>query len=230
MSMPPLRPPRPTIVYPDSDGERMADNTAQFEWIVTIKGGLEGQYANDENVFVAGDLLWYPVEGNNKICTAPDVMVAFGRPRGYRGSYLQWREGGIAPQVVFEMHSPSNRKVDLLRRFLFYEHYGVEEYYHYDPDLNDLSGWIRSGGKLCEIPQINGWKSPRLGIQFVLTDDDMHIIGADGKRFVTFNELHGQRDQAVLEHERAEQQVALERERAEKLAAQLRALGVEPEA
>ncbi len=30
-----------SIIYPDSDGKPMADNTKQFDWIVTIKGGLE---------------------------------------------------------------------------------------------------------------------------------------------------------------------------------------------
>ncbi|MGI0493862.1 hypothetical protein ACN4EG_18930 [Alkalinema pantanalense CENA528] len=57
---------RPDIHYPDSDGQPMADNTLQFQWIVTIKENLELLFANDANVFVAGDLLWYPVEGNNK--------------------------------------------------------------------------------------------------------------------------------------------------------------------
>jgi hypothetical protein len=32
---------RPKIDYPDSDGLPMADNTLQYEWIVTIKGGLD---------------------------------------------------------------------------------------------------------------------------------------------------------------------------------------------
>ncbi len=87
----------------------MSDNTLQFEWIVTIKEGLEAVFRNDPQVFVAGDLLWYPVQGNPKIRTAPDVLVAFGRPKGYRGSYRQWEEGGIAPHVVFEVLSPGNR-------------------------------------------------------------------------------------------------------------------------
>ena len=60
-------------------------------------------------MFVAGDLLWYPVEGKPSIRTAPDVMVVFGRPKGDRGSYKQWEEDGIAPQVVFEVLSPGNR-------------------------------------------------------------------------------------------------------------------------
>jgi hypothetical protein len=27
------------IIYPDCDGEPIAENTLQFDWIVTIKGG-----------------------------------------------------------------------------------------------------------------------------------------------------------------------------------------------
>jgi hypothetical protein len=44
-------------LYPDSDGRPMAENTLQYEWIVTIKGNLDALFCNDPNVFVAGDLL-----------------------------------------------------------------------------------------------------------------------------------------------------------------------------
>jgi Uma2 family endonuclease len=119
----------PAVVYPDSDGMPMAENTLQYEWIVTIKGGLDAIFAHEPNAFVAGDLLWYPVEGNPKIRIAPDAMVAIGRPKGYRGSYKQWEEGGLAPQVVFEVLSPGNRLAEMIRKFQFYDQYGVEEYY-----------------------------------------------------------------------------------------------------
>ena len=100
----------PEIQYPESDGNPMADNTLQFTWISIIKWGLEGVFRDRPDVFVAGDLLWYPVERNNKLRAAPDAMVVFGRPKGYRGSYMQWREEGIAPQVVFEVRFPGNRR------------------------------------------------------------------------------------------------------------------------
>ncbi len=57
----------PTIEYPDSDGQPMADNTVQFRWIQTLQGGLDVLFRDDPNVFVAGDLLWYPVEGDNTL-------------------------------------------------------------------------------------------------------------------------------------------------------------------
>ena len=75
------------VYYADSDGKPMADNTKQFRWIVTIKENIDLLFAADPNVFVAGDLLWYPVEGDNTIRNAPDAMVVFGRPKGDRGSY-----------------------------------------------------------------------------------------------------------------------------------------------
>ena len=59
---------------------------------------------------------------------------SFGRPKGNRGSYKQWEEAGIAPQVVFEILSPGNRFHAMQQKFQFYEKHGVEEYYIYDPD------------------------------------------------------------------------------------------------
>ena len=160
------RPLRPAIIYPDRDGKPMSDNTLQFRWIVTIEGGLEAVYRDDPKVFVAGDLLWYPVEGKPKIRTAPDVMVVFGGPKGDRGSYMQWEEDGIAPQVVFEILSPGNRAGEMETKFQFYERHGVEEYYIYDPDRGDLVGWLREGQTFEQIPTMAGFESPRLKIRF----------------------------------------------------------------
>jgi Uma2 family endonuclease len=70
---------------------------------------------------VAANLLWYAVEGKPAIRGAPDIFVVFGRPKRLRGSYKQWEEGGIAPQVVFEILSPGNRPGEMQRKFAFYE-------------------------------------------------------------------------------------------------------------
>jgi Uma2 family endonuclease len=232
------------IVYPDSDGQPMADNTLQFRWIVTIQGGLDALLAKDPNVFVAGDLLWYPVEGDPTIRQAPDVMVAFGRPNGYRGSYRQWEEGGVAPQVVFEVLSPGNRPKEMVRKFQFYERYGVEEYYIYDPDQGELAGWLRESAGLMEIPNIQGWVSPRLKVRFTMVEGELQIYRPDGLPLATYVELVAQRDQAqqaavqaqqaAVQAQQAAAQAQQAAVRVEQVAAQLRAqlkaLGVEPEA
>lgn len=238
-------PPIPEIEYPDSDGMPIADNTLQFKWIVLIKENLDAAFRHDPGVFVAGDLLWYAVQGDPKIRMAPDALVAFGRPRGYRGSYKQWEEGGIAPQVVFEVLSPGNRPAAMGLKFEFYQKYGVEEYYIYDPDDGSLIGYRRVGGVLQKIPSMVGYTSPRLGIRFEPGEgpDNLTIIGPDGERFRTYQEILDQRDAERLraaeaerrsaEAERrsaeAEEQAEAHRRRAEMLAAKLRELGIEPE-
>jgi Uma2 family endonuclease len=77
------------VIYPDSDGKPMANNTKQFRWIVVIQQNLDWLYANDPNVFVAGDLFWYPVEGKPKIVNAPDVMVVLGSKND--NALRQWK-------------------------------------------------------------------------------------------------------------------------------------------
>ena len=159
-------------------------------------------------------------------------MVVFGRPKGHRGSYLQWLEDDIAPQVVFEVLSPGNRHGEMVRKFQFYNQYSVEEYYVLDPDNITLDGWIRTQENLTPIEEMNGWSSPRLNICFRISESDILITKPDGTRFLTYLELYSENEQARqrLEAEQkradAEQKRAdAERTRAERMAARLRELG-----
>ncbi|MCP2729577.1 Uma2 family endonuclease [Limnofasciculus baicalensis] len=241
--------PKPEVIYPDSDGEPMSDNTQQFELIVWIKENLELLFASNNSVFVAGDLLWYPVEGNNLLRQAPDVMIAFGRPKGYRGSYQQWLEDNIPPQVVFEIWSPGNRPSNMARKFEFYARHGVEEYYLYKPDLLDLTGWRRGESSLEVIEQIEGWVSPRLGVRFELPEARLEIYRPDGQPFLTYLELAQQREQAEVRAQEsqakaqsaevraqeaevraqsAEVMLEEEKQRSQLLEAKLRELGIDP--
>ena len=231
-----------TIIYPDSDGQPMADNTKQFRWIVLIKENLDALFAEDEAVFVAGDLLWYPVEGRPDIRVAPDVLVAFGRPKGDRGSYRQWQEENIAPQVVFEILSPGNTTKEMSRKLLFYNHYGVEEYYIYNPDRNELTGLIREEGELTPLDDLENWVSPRLGIRFELTPSTLNLYDGENNLFLSPLELRKalrqeqvrvrqEKLKAEQEKTRAEQEklrAEQEKSRAERLTAQLKALGIDP--
>jgi hypothetical protein len=95
----------------------------------------------------------------------------------------------------------------MIRKFQFYEQYGVGEYYIYDPENELLDGWLRKQDKLAEITEMEGWTSPALGIRFQFIDGKLQIFGPGNRRFATYLELV---------------------QRAERVAEQLRALGVEP--
>jgi Uma2 family endonuclease len=213
------------IIYPESDGKPMSDNTKQFEWIVKIKENLEILFADDPDVFVAGDFLWYPTEGNNKLRIAPDAMVVFGRPKGHRGSYLQWKEDGIAPQVVFEILSPGNTRKEMEEKLIFYETYGVDEYYEYDPDNIILKGWVRSGNKLLPIEKTDGWVSPKLKIRFEMIDNELYVFHPNGEKFLTPVESELKHR---AENQMNQQKFDAERREKEKFAAKLRELGIDP--
>ncbi|MCC3423753.1 MAG: Uma2 family endonuclease [Microcoleus sp. PH2017_29_MFU_D_A] len=210
------------IIYPSSDGQPMAESTIQYKLIVKIKEGCESLFKNDPNVFVAADLLWYPVEGRPDISQAPDTMVIFGRPKGERPSYMQFLEDNIAPQVVFEIRSHNDRQTKMNKKLSFYQRHGVEEYYLYDPERNELEGWQRIEGNLEVIEPMEGWISPRLGVRFELGEDGLEIYQPDGEAFVSPEELREERD---FERQRAEQAV----QRAERLAAKLRELNIDPD-
>ncbi|MCS7014466.1 MAG: hypothetical protein NZM05_12660, partial [Chloroherpetonaceae bacterium] len=54
---------------------------------------IEAMFRHRNDVCIAIDLFWYPVQGRNDIRHAPDVMVALGRPKGHRfPAYLELRE------------------------------------------------------------------------------------------------------------------------------------------
>lgn len=195
-------------------------------------------FRDEELVFVAGDLLWYPIEGNPKYRVAPDAMVVFGRPKGDRGSYKQWLEDNIAPQVVFEILSPGNTEGEMERKLQIYARCGVEEYYIYDPDRSILKGYQRSDDFFLDSPReailerienMNGWTSPRLGISFQLSGDELQITHPDGRIFETFENVATERDLILLQKQQLEiekQQLEIEKNKRD---AKLRELGIDPD-
>jgi Uma2 family endonuclease len=235
------------LLYPDDDGEPMSDDTIQFRWICLIVDGLQFLFRDRPDVFVAGNLLWYAQEGMPEVRTAPDAMVVLGRPKGERGSYMQWREGGVPPHVVFEIRSPGDHDPEMERKFWFHNDRGVEEYYFFDLDARTLQGWIRRDGRLEEIDDVGGWTSPRLGIRFEREGPEgLTLHHPDGAPFSTSLEAReealeerrrklverrraeAEARRAEIERERAEAALGraeAERLRAERLAARLRELG-----
>jgi Uma2 family endonuclease len=210
------------LLYPESDGQPMSESTEQYRWIVMVKENLEILFADRPDIFIAADLLWYPiqVEVPPAPCQAPDVMVALGRPKGQRRSYLQWQEAQVSPQVVFEILSASNKTRKGMEamdfKFQFYQRYGVEEYYIYDPHEYTLEGWQRQGDRLVPIGSMTTWTSPLLGIRFEWQPrTELALYGPDRRRFLSSVELSQWAEQAEIAAERARLQAQQSQQQAE---------------
>jgi Uma2 family endonuclease len=204
------------IVYPDSDGEPMAENTRQWEWIVLLKENIDELVPD----FVAGDHFWYPIEGHPEVRLAPDVMVCLGRPKGHRGSYMQFREEGVPPTVVIEVLSPGNSVREMTRKGAFYFRHGAREMIVVDPD--DETGWAvvkrgeGEGAVLEDVPSLDDWTSPTLGIRFSRADGKLSVYRPDGAPFLSFEQVSSRLAEAHAKLGEASERAERESERAER--------------
>jgi Uma2 family endonuclease len=214
--------PEPDLEFPSSDGKPMAENTRQWEAIATLKGNIEA-FA-PQTAFVAGDHLIYVDPTDPTERQAPDVYVAFGRPRGHRGSYMVWAEDGIFPQVIFEVLGPSNTPAEMAAKREFYFGHGAEEYYEFDPEAGTWIGFVRnsSTGQPDPVGNMEGHVSPRLGMRFGFRLMELLVYRPDGSRFLSFQETDDRAEVAErqAEAERREREAAEQRAETERLRAE----------
>jgi hypothetical protein len=95
------------------------------------------------------------------------------------------------------------------KKLLFFERYGVEEYYLYDPEENVLEVWQRTFDGLSLMDFSDCWTSPRLGIRLDIASGRLQLYNADGTKFYSYIEvnlmLEQERQRADQECQRADQ-------------------------
>ena len=129
-------PPKPRgseIFYPESDGEPMAETDTHRKLILYLTSCLEIFFADREDVYVTGNIMFYYVEGEPTEVISPDVMVCFGIPKGDRTSYKTWAENDVVPSVVIELSSRGTWRKDRVEKKVLYEMLGIKEYYIFNP-------------------------------------------------------------------------------------------------
>ena len=177
--------------YPSYDGLPMADNTEQALEMTSDFHALVTYFDDRKDVFVATNLLVYYRERDNKTRITPDVMVAVGRPPGYRGSYKIWEEGHHPPDWVLEVASVGTVKKDVEEKPVTYAEIGVREYWQYDPSgglLNPrLQGRCLNGLEYKELPQV-----PVAGAKIAMYSEVLGLrLEFDGKRLRFWDPVGG---------------------------------------
>ena len=211
------------VVYPESDGQPMGATWLHVELMFMLKHGFDRLFADRPDAIVGSDNFWYPVEGDATICVIPDVMVIVDMPRRPTldeiGCYRQWEHGGRVLLTV-EVTSPSNSWAEMFRKLRFYEQYGVEEYWVFDPVEVALQLYVRRDGRLVEteVPD-HGFVSPATGVTERLLGRELAVFEADGRRWLytadearRLNEMAARAEElatlAEREAARAEQEAA----------------------
>lgn len=143
--------------YPSGDGKPMAETQQHVNQMLYSISTLTVRYAEQSDVYVAGNNFLYYEEGNRHARVSPDTYVVFGVSKAVRKSYFAWKEGGRLPAIVFEFTSKSTRREDTQRKFTLYEQVlRVPEYVLSDP-LGEylkprLQGYRRVNGVYQPIP------------------------------------------------------------------------------
>src|SRR6202022_3996937 len=79
------------IVYPESDGEPMGETELHYRVTADLVDMLDGWFATDPMVHVAGDLMLYYVEGDSDKQVSPDIQVTIGVSKlPLRNVFLVW--------------------------------------------------------------------------------------------------------------------------------------------
>ena len=121
------------IFYPESDGEPMAETDFHAKLLTDLRIALKMFFAEREDVYVTGNIMFYYEEGEPKEVISPDVMVCFGIPKGNRTSYKTWEENDVVPSVVMEISSRGTWRKDRVEKRALYAMLGVKEYFIFNP-------------------------------------------------------------------------------------------------
>ena len=123
----------PTLVYPESDGEPMAETPRHQQVMIDSMDILRSHFRGIPDVYIAGNMLLYYEEGNPRKSVSPDVFMVRGLSKKELRTYKTWEQPPTL-DFVLEVASPStytrdfNEKMEIYAKIL-----RVKEYCIYDP-------------------------------------------------------------------------------------------------
>ena len=225
MTIAPIKTP---IVYPEPDGEPMAESDAARDYLVYGVEALKLYFQDRQDVYVSGNLWLCYKQNVPSAAVCPDVFVIFGVENRKRQSYKVWEENGKTPDFVLEVTSKKTHSQDEEEKPDIYAKMGVREYFQYDPTGDYLKPQLkgrrkgRSGYKII-IPHRLGdgtlvLRSVVLALEMrLLPDGQLRFFDPEtGEYLRTHSEEREQadreREQALRERERADR----EKERADR--------------
>ena len=148
----------PTLVYPESDGEPMAETPRHQQVMIDCMDILRSHFRRFADVYIAGNMLLYYEEGNPRKSISPDVFMVRGLSKKDLRTYKTWEQPSTL-DFVLEVASPStytrdfNEKMEIYAKIL-----KVKEYYIYDP-YHEIDpyfvGFRLVGEDYEEIPFVN---------------------------------------------------------------------------
>ena len=149
----------PTLVYPESDGEPMAESGKHVRAILDMIDTIDRVFRDVPDAHVCGNMFVYYEEGNPRKVISPDVFMVRGVSKKDLRTYKTWEQQPHL-DLVIEFASPSTFTRDFAEKKQIYEQIlRVKEYCIYDPygEIDPpFIGFRLVGGTYQEIGFVEG--------------------------------------------------------------------------
>lgn len=207
----------PTVVYPESDGQPMAETPRHQQVMIDCMDILRRHFRKVPEVYIGGNMLLYYEEGNPRKSVSPDVFMVRDVSKKELRVYKTWEQHPTL-DFVLEVASPSTVRKDLgEKKELYANVLKVREYYIYDPYHEvepSFIGFRLVGGMYEEIGFVEGrLPSETLGLELGEHEDTLRLYDAlNGTWLPTSDErADAAETRAAAETELAELRATLER-------------------
>ena len=208
------------------------ETSLHYSQLALLVACLEWLWKDRTDFFIGANLTIYfsREQLKNRDYRGPDFFLIKNTEKRPRKSWVVWEEDGQYPDLIVELLSDSTAQTDKnLKKALYQDRFRTPEYVWFSPETLELAGH-RLTNQVYEAIQPNeqGWIwSEVLELYLGVHEGQLRYFSAEGTLIPTPGETAQQAISAAQQAEVAAQQAEA---RAEKLAAQLKALGITPDA
>jgi Uma2 family endonuclease len=187
---------------------------AQLSLLVSC---LQWLWRERTDFFIGANLTIYfsRLSLKNRDFRGPDFFLVKQTQNRPRKSWVVWEEDGKYPDLIIELLSDSTAEMDKsLKKDLYQDRFKTHEYFWFSPDSLEFAGFRLISQKYEAIDSNESgllW-SETLNLYLGVYDGQLRYFSSECRLVLT-----------------SEEEALLSQQRAEQLAAQLRALGVEPQ-
>ena len=219
----------PTDLYSD---EPPLETDLHLRQMLLLITSLEWLWQDRNDFFATGNLTIYfsPKQIKSQDFRGPDFFVVLNTERRTRKSWVVWQEDGKYPNVIVEVLSATTAKADReTKKQIYQDTFRTPEYFWIDPETLEFVGFVLMAGEYQAIPPNEAghlW-SRQLELYLGVHEDKLRFFTPEGTLVPTPEESAKVAQQQA---ELAQQQAEQAQQRADRLAAQLRELGVDPDA
>jgi Uma2 family endonuclease len=214
----------PDATQLDSNEPEM-ESSLHYAQLALLVACLEWLWRDRNDYFIGANLTIYfsREQLKNRDFRGPDFFLVNQTEKKPRRSWVVWEEGGQYPDLIIELLSPATAQVDrTLKKTLYQDRFRTPEYFWFSPETLEFAGYRLAGQHYVEISSnTEGWLwSEVLGLYLGVQGNTLRYFQPSGELVPTPEEAA----------EQAQDQAQQAEDRAARLAEQLKALGIDPEA